>query len=191
MNKRSLALAGLIVLAALSRFLPHPANFAPLTALAVFGAIRFRSRWAGVIVPLLAYMLSDLAIELQYRLGQSSQWGIYKGMWVNYVIIAIIALMSSFARGTRSPLTIGATTLTGSVVFFLLSNFAVWVGSTSYPHTMAGLAQCYAAGVPFFRNTMLGDLTYAGALFGVWALVEVVYPALRSAPARPDLVRES
>ncbi len=195
MNKRALLLGGLIVLAALVRFLPHPPNFAPLAALAVFAAIRYRSRWAGLIVPLLAYVLSDLLIQIQFRNGFSSQWGIYKGMWVNYAIIVVVALASRLVHGTRSPLTIGAATLTGSCIFFLASNFAVWAGGARYPHTGAGLASCYVAAIPFFRNTLFADVTYAGALFGVWALAEAYYPVLRQAPApvpaSPDLVRET
>lgn len=182
MTKRTLALAGLIVAAALSRLLPHPPNFAPITAMAVFGAIRFGSRRAAVVAPLLALLLSDLVREVLYRNGLVPDWGLYKGMWVVYGTTALIVLMSRFARGSRSPVVIAGTTLAGSCTFFLVTNFAVWAGGSLYPLTTEGLAACYVAALPFFRNALLGDLTYATVLFGAWALAESRFLALRPTP---------
>jgi hypothetical protein len=76
MTIRTIALCGLIVLAAMTRLLPHPPNFAPITAMAVFGAIRYGSRRTAVIAPLLALLLSDLARELLYQQGLAQQWGL-------------------------------------------------------------------------------------------------------------------
>jgi hypothetical protein len=184
MTLRTLALAGLVLLAALTRLLPHPPNFAPITAMAVFGAIRYGSRRAAVIAPLLALLLSDLVREILYRNGLARDWGLYKGMWVVYGTTALIVLMGRLARDTRSPAAIAGTTLAGSCTFFLVTNFAVWAGGSLYPHTAEGLATCYAAAIPFFRNALLGDFTYATLLFGVWALAEARFPVLRPAPTR-------
>jgi uncharacterized protein DUF6580 len=182
MTIRTIALCGLIVLAAMTRLLPHPPNFAPITAIAVFGAIRYGSRRTAVIAPLLALLLSDLARELLYRQGLAQQWGLYRGMWAVYGATALIVLMGRLANGTRSPTTIAATTLVGSCVFFLVTNFAVWADGALYPHTAEGLAGCFTAAIPFFWNALLGDLTYAGVLFGGWALAEARFIMLRSAP---------
>ena len=103
-------------------------------------------------------------------------------MWVVYGTTALIVLMGRLARGTRSPTTIAATTLAGSCVFFVVTNFAVWAGGSLYPHTSEGLSMCYVAAIPFFRNALLGDFTYAVVLFGVWALAEARFKVLRSAP---------
>jgi hypothetical protein len=187
MNPRTLALAGLIVAAALTRLLPHPPNFAPITAMAVFGALRF-GRWpTAVLAPLLALFVSDLAKEVLYRNGLTPDWGLYRGMWAIYATTALVALVARPAHGTRSPAAIIGVTLLGSCMFFLVTNFAVWAdGSVGYPQTAAGLAECYAAAVPFFRNSLRGDFTYAAVLFGGWALGEVYIPALRPpAPATP------
>src|SRR5689334_17472992 len=81
MNTRTCALAGLVVLAALTRLLPHPENFAPMTAMAVFAAARLGSRRAALLVPLLALLLSDLGKEVLYRNGLARDWGLYRGMW--------------------------------------------------------------------------------------------------------------
>jgi hypothetical protein len=182
MSLRTLTLAGLVVLAALTRLLPHPPNFAPITAIAVFGAIRFGHLRAAVAVPLLALLLSDLVREVLYWNGLSREWGIYQGMWWMYGTTALIALMGRLARGTRSPVTIAATTLAGSCLFFVFTNLGVWALQSIYPHTAAGLAECYVAALPFFRNTLLGDMTYAVILFGAWAVAENRIPALRPAP---------
>jgi hypothetical protein len=188
MSFRTLALVGLVVLAALTRLLPHPPNFAPITAIAVFGALRFGQLRAAVGVPLLALLVSDLAHEFLYRNGLDRDWGLYKGMGVNYATTALIALMAGFAHGTRSPVKIAATTLAGSCVFFLVTNFGFWVMQPLeppqfyYPMTAAGLAECYVAALPFFRNALLGDMTYAVILFGAWAVAENRIPALRPAP---------
>jgi hypothetical protein len=183
MSTRTLTLAGLVVLAALTRLLPHPPNFAPITAMAVFAAARLGSRKAALAVPLLALLVSDLAREVLYRYGLAEQWGLYKGMWAVYGTTALIALLGRLARNSRSAAAATGTTLAGSCLFFVLTNFAVWAGGSLYPHTAEGLAACYAAAVPFFRNAVAGDLFYAAVLFGSWALAEARFPALRPVPA--------
>jgi hypothetical protein len=183
MTARTLALAGLIVLAALTRLLPHPDNFAPITAMAVFGAIRFRNRWAALTAPLVALFLSDVVKELLYRQGLVRDWGFYKGIWVVYGTTALVALLSRYAHGTRSVPVIAATTLGGSVVFFVVTNFGYWASGDFWPVTAEGLVECYTAALPFFRNSLLGDFAYATILFGVWALAEAGIPALRPAPS--------
>jgi hypothetical protein len=181
MTIRTVAMVGLIVLAALTRLLPHPPNFAPITGIAVFGAIRFGSRRATVLVPLGALLLSDLAREVLYRYGFAQEWGVYRGMWVVYGTTALIALMCRIAHGTRRPTRIATATLAGSCLFYLVTNFAVWAGGTFYPTSVEGLVECYAAALPFFRNSLLGDATYSVILFGTWALAEARLPSLRLA----------
>jgi hypothetical protein len=184
MTIRPLAIAGLILLAALSRLLPHPPNFAPVTALAVFGAIRYSDHRAALLSPLLALLASDLVREVLYRYGLAEQWGLYRGMGVVYGATALVVLMAGLARGTRAPLLLALMTLAGSCLFFVVTNFAVWVGGAMYPRTGEGLVLCYTAAVPFFRNALFGDAFYATVLFGVWALAEAGVPALRPALAK-------
>src|SRR5947209_2520101 len=136
MNTRSLALAGLIVSAALLRLLPHPYHFVPITALAVFGAVRFGSRRDALLAPLLALLLSDLGREVLFRYGLAQEWGLYQGMWTVYATTALVVLLGRLSHGTRSPLVIATTTVAGSCLFFLLTNFAVWAGGALYPLTV-------------------------------------------------------
>lgn len=183
MTPRVFALFLLILAAALTRLLPHPANFAPITAMAVFGAIRFADRRAAVLAPLVALLLSDLVREVLYRQGLVADWGLYRGMWVVYGTTALVALLGLLAHGTRSVGVIAATTLAGSCLFFAVTNFAVWAGGSHYPHTLAGFVTCYEAAIPFFKNALLGDACYATILFGGWAIAEAGVPALRPAAA--------
>ena len=156
----------LILLAALSRLLPHAPNVAPITALALFSGVYLESKYAFT-VPLAAMFISDLFI------------GFYSGMeWVygSFLCIGFIGLWLRSHR--RIGMTAGAT-LAGSILFFIVTNLGVWVSSqVTYPHTIAGLMDCYAAGIPFFRNTVIGDLVYVGSMFGSFALARRYVPAL-------------
>lgn len=181
MNKRTLALAGLMALAAASRLLQH-INIAPITAIAVFAGIRFSNRHTAAIVPLAALLCTDLLKEVLHYYGLAVHPGIYGGMWSVYATTALVALMSRVAYDSRSPAVIGATTLAGSVVFFLVTNFAEWTRGVLYPLTAEGLATCYTMAIPFFRNSLLGDMVFSGVLFGAWAFAEARFPVLRQEP---------
>jgi len=188
MKSRTLVLVGLVLVAALSRLVPHLPNCTALGALAVFGAAYFRPRWLAFAVPLAAWFLSDVALEFTYRFGLLGGWlansrGFYSNMWVVYATITLIAALAMILQRKRSLLTTSASVLAGSLIFFVITNFAVWVGSTLYPQTAAGLVTCYTAAIPFFHYTMLGDVCFATALFGGFALLQRAYPALQPTAA--------
>jgi hypothetical protein len=152
---------GLVGLAVLLRLLPHPANFAPVTAVAIFGGAML-PRKLGLWVPLAAMIISDAVI------------GFYNIMPVIWVCYALIALASSFYL-RRPNWRRGATlTVSASVFFFGVTNFAVWLWSGMYAHSLAGLGLCYEMALPFFRNTALSDAFYTAALFGFYALARLV-----------------
>src|SRR5262249_21644679 len=145
---------------------------APMTALAVFAGICFSSRRVALAVPLIALFLSDLTKEYLFRQGLVRDWGLYQGMWVVYGTTALVALLAGMAQGTRSPVAVAAATVSGSCLFFLVTNFAVWAAGALYPRTAEGLVTCYVMAIPFFRNSFFADLTYSGVLFGAWALAQ-------------------
>jgi hypothetical protein len=193
MKTRTLIVIGAVLLAALSRLMPHPPNFAPITAMALFGAATLTDRRLGILTPLVALFVSDMCIEVANRMGWMTSWGIYSGMWVMYVAYSLIILLGLLLRKHRTAPAIAGATLAGSVVFFLVSNFAVWatgsldIKGIPYPHTLEGLIYCYREGIPFFRNTLLGDVFYSTVLFGGFALAERWIPALRRLPAKIHL----
>ena len=149
----------LILGAALSRLLPHPPNFAPITALALFGAVYLDKKHA-FLVPLIALLISDYFI------------GFYSGMtWIygSFVVISFIGLWLRNHQGVLQ--TIGAA-LAGSILFFIVTNFGVWISTSMYPQTFVGFTECYVAAIPFFRNTLLGDMLYVGVIFGLFEMAK-------------------
>jgi hypothetical protein len=174
-----LTLIALCVIAALTRLLPHPPNFSPVEAIALFGGAYFACRRCAVIVPLLALLLSDLALAALHG-------GLYAGyfggvsFWLVYACIAISALLGFGLRGRVTGARVLGYSLAGSVLFFLVTNFAVWVGSPMYPQTGAGLMAAYVAGIPFFKWTVASTLFYSALLFGGFHLLRRQLPALRA-----------
>lgn len=159
MNERRITLAvalALILMAVVLRFAPHPANFAPVTAIALFGGAVLPRRLA-LWVPLAAMVVSDIVI------------GFYDIMPVIWACYFLMALASSAWLRKPSLVKGAALTLGASIGFFLVTNFAVWAASGMYDHTLAGFIQCYIMALPFFRNTLLSDAVYTGALFGMFA----------------------
>jgi hypothetical protein len=178
----------LILLAALSRLIPHPPNFAPIAAVGLFGAAQFRCKWLAFLAPLAAMLLSDFALGFVVQLRVYEGWmamteGFHRGSIVVYATYALITAMGFILRKNRGvPLLVG-TSLASSVIFFVVTNFAVWAADSLYPTTLAGLMTCYVAAIPYFQWTVLSDLCYVALLFGCFAWAERHYPSLRLALA--------
>ncbi len=168
-NVRFVALGGIVLAAAAMRLLPHPPNVAPIAAIALFGGAHFASKRAALAVPLLAMWLSDVFLG----------FGVDRVMPFVYGSFALIVVLGRLIRDRRSPLAVGGAALTGSVLFFVITNFGVWLSGDLYPRTAEGLVACYVAAIPFFQNTLTGNLFYAGVLFGGFGLAERRFPALR------------
>lgn len=173
---RFLVLVAMILAAAASRLIPHPPNFTPIGAMALFGGACFAHRRAAFVVPLAAMFLSDLAIGL---LSGNLSLGLHRLIPVVYGSFALIVCLGFWLRSRRTVLPIAGATLAGSVLFFVLTNFGVWALGSLYPNTWEGLVACYVAAIPFFHNTLFGDAVYSTALFGGLALAEMGLPALR------------
>ncbi len=158
----------LIFIAALSRLLPHPPNFIPITAMALFGGV-YLDKKHTFIVPIAAMLISDYFI------------GFYSGMMWTYAGFIGVGFIGLWLRNHRGLFQTVAATIAGSVFFFIVTNFGVWASAqVSYPHTVNGLIECYTAAVPFFRNTLLGDAVYVGCMFGLLELAKKFVPALQS-----------
>jgi hypothetical protein len=172
-----LLLGGMIVLAALSRLLPHPPNFSPVEAIALFGGAYFANRWAAVWVPLAAMFVSDLALGV---MNGGIYWSYFlsAGYLLVYACIALSAVLGFGLRGRVGVARVGAYSIIGSVLFFVVTNFGAWLGSPMYPQSAAGLAAAYVAGIPFFQYTLLGTLSYSALLFGSFAWLRSRSPAL-------------
>ncbi len=177
-----LTLAVLIFIAVLSRLLPHPPNFSPIEAIALFGGAYFAKRQWALLVPLVAMFASDLLLGV---LNGGIYWGYFAS--AGYLLVyACIALSTLLGFGLRGKVTAGRVlsySLAGSMLFFVVTNFGVWLSDSMYPKTAAGLLATYVAGVPFFQWTVLGTLVYAAVLFGGFELLRSRVPALRAQTA--------
>lgn len=185
MKSRTLVLVGIVVAAAVARLLPHPPNFTPIDALALFAAAHFRSRILALATPLLAMLLGDLGLALLHRLGLTTGWmaagqGFHSGMGIVYLAVALVGCLGLLLRRWRSLPALAACTLGGAILFFLVTNFVWWPGYMLYPQTLAGLRASYLAALPFFHWTLLGDLFYVTVFFGGFVLVQLRYPAMRT-----------
>ncbi len=176
-NPRTWLLLCMVATAAALRVLPHPWNFAPVGAMALFGGATFSSRRAALIFPLLALFVGDLFI------------GFHRLMPVVYASFLLSVAIGFWLRGRSSVPRIGAATLAGALQFFFVTNFGVWLSGMTYPKTAAGLAACYVAGIPFFWNTLASDALYSALLFGGFILLERRFPVLREAEATAQTVR--
>lgn len=177
---RSLAVIGMILAAAASRLLPHPPNFAPIGAVALFGGASFASRRTAFLVPLAAMFLSDLGLGL---LSGNLAHGLHPLIpWV-YGSFALSVGLGSWLRRRRRFVPIAGASLAGSLIFYLVTNFGVWAQGALYARSWPGLLACYEAAIPFFGNTVLGDAAYAAVLFGGLALAERRLPILREPAA--------
>ena len=154
----------IVLLAVLARFLPHTANFSPVYGALLWGGARLKSRdflW----FPLALLALSDVVLDV--RIYHTRVDWTEPVLWVAYAAVAIIG------RGMAkraSLLGLIGSSVAGAIAFFLISNFAVWLGWRMYPATLGGLVDCYVAALPFFRFTLASTLLYAGLLFGGYEL---------------------
>ncbi|MDZ7808077.1 MAG: DUF6580 family putative transport protein [Gracilimonas sp.] len=179
-KKRILVLSGFILIAALSRVFPHPYNFAPMGAMAIFGAAYFTNRKLAFILPLLAFFVSDLLVNNILYSGFYGGFTLFTpGFYWMYGSVALIVLAGIFIMKKVNMKTIIGGSLAASIIFFLVTNFGAWLGNPMYPQTLEGLLMSYIAGIPFFHYTVAGDLVYSGVMFGAFEYAKFKVPALQ------------
>jgi hypothetical protein len=180
---RLLGLVMVIAFAAVMRTLPHPPNFTPIAAMALFGGALLPRRDLAFVIPLAAMLISDLII------------GFHSAMPAVYLAFALITVLgfalreqhnsalreprNSALREHATVARVAGLSLSGSLLFFFITNFAVWAQTEMYAKTFAGLVTCFVAALPFLQNSLAGDLFYTGLFFGTWALAERMLPKMR------------
>lgn len=177
---RLVTLTVLVLATALFRLMPHWPNFTPIAALALFGAATFERKWLGLAVPMAAMLLSDALIGFHGIMG--AVYGSFALTWA----LGLWAVRKT-AQQQPSAGRIAVASIASSVLFFLITNFSVWYGSTFYQQTAAGLMGCYVAGLAFYNGTnfflngLVGDLFFNGLLFGSYYLLQQRFMVLRPA----------
>jgi hypothetical protein len=150
------------------RLIPHLPNFAPIAAIALFGGVYLPFGKNGMykiyalIIPLVAMLIGD------YFIGFYNPW-ILVSVYGSFLIIGLIGL---WLRNHKTILNTISATLFGSILFFIITNFAMWaVPHSFYPHNLSGLISCYTMALPFFRNTLLGDFFYVSVMFSLMEII--------------------
>lgn len=156
-----LTIAFLIFAAAIFRMLPHPPNMAPIAAMALFGGAHFTNKKLAFAIPLTALFLTDLIL------------GFHNTMWAVYLSFVITVALGMTLTNRIKVRNVAAASVASSVIFFIITNLAFWMTGLLYPQTFEGLVACFTAALPFFQNTLVGDLVFSGVIFGAYHLISV------------------
>ena len=160
-----------VAIAALTRVLPHPPNFTAVGAMALFAGACMANRWLSLFIPMAALFITDLFL------------GFHNTMWAVYGAVAITTMIGWAIRERQNFLTITGASLLSVLVFFVMTNAAMWIvgffiPDGFYPQTGLGLAMSIEAGIPFLDKSILSQLIYSGVLFGSFHAVRVWKPTL-------------
>jgi hypothetical protein len=147
----------LLVLGIFSRLIVHSWNFTPVIALALFGGVYLKRKQA-IIVPLILFAVTDLIL------------GFHKVMFFTWGSVVLIAAAGLWIKKNKNLKTVLGGGLASAVLFYVVTNFGVWLVTGMYPMTFAGLLECYTMGIPFFRGTLVGTFVYGFILFGLYEI---------------------
>lgn len=169
MNNRNIVLVLLVVLAIVSRLIPHYSNFTALGAVAIFGGAMFKNSWKAFLIPIAALFLSDIVLNnivySAYRTSPGFQW-FTAGFAFIYIGAAVSVLIGKFnIKGFKILPILGSVALS-SISFFLITNFGSWLANPMYTKSFSGLVLAYEAGIPFALNGLGSTAMYSAVLFG-------------------------
>lgn len=176
-HTRLLTLGAIMIGLAMTRLLPHPVNFSPMAAIALFGGAYLLKNSQRYGIMLLAAILSDVLVNSILYSYNDLGYVIQADTLSIYACYMFFVWMGSSIK-TANLKSVGSRSIIASTVFFLMSNLMVWQGSTFYTPDFAGLMACYTAALPFLHNSFAGDLIYSGITFGGFALLQKQVPAL-------------
>lgn|SRR5574341_1627611 len=161
-----------VIIGVLARLIPHPVNFAPILAIALFGGTYLNKKTA-LWVPLAALFISDLFL------------GTYSPLLMLFVYASSLlsGVLGLWLRNHKNVANIAGTSLVSAVIFYLLSNFGVWLMPSGYSHDWGGLVECYVLALPFLKNTVASNLIYTVVLFGSYELAQSLLRKRKVAPA--------
>ncbi|MEZ5197347.1 MAG: DUF6580 family putative transport protein [Bacteroidales bacterium] len=166
LNPRVVFIVGVVLFGAFMRLMPHWPNFTPILAMALFGGAYFGKKHLAFIIPLAAMLVSDLFL------------GFHQWMLAVYVSFALVVGIGLLLQSRIKVGTVLLASIASSLLFFIITNFAMWIGSPFYSQNFAGLIQCYTAALPFLNTGILGDLFYSGVFFGGFYLAQQRFPKL-------------
>ena len=158
MKNRNTLIVIIILIGAFSRIIPHPPNFTAIGAISILGGVYFGKNYLAFLIPIISMLISDFLLGFNMAISV-------------YLSFLIMIPLGIGIKNKLSNLSVIKTSMYASVVFFLITNFSVWNFSTVYPNNIYGLLICYYAGIPFFFNTLLGNIFFSFSLFGIYEIV--------------------
>ena len=159
LNKNNLLITAFIILGVLTRIIPHPPNFTAIGAVALFGGALFSDKKLAFFIPIFTMMISDLILGYQAAIN----------VYISFIIMVCIGFLLT---NKRNGLRIINITLLASLVFFLITNLSVFLTSSLYSKNILGLIECYTLAIPFFINTIMGNITYSLIMFYGFSIVQ-------------------
>jgi len=160
-------IGGIILFGAVMRLVPHWPNFTPIAAMALFGGANIKKKHLAFLIPVAALLISDLFL------------GFHKWMIAVYISFAIVVGLGMILRNRVKIGSVLLASISASLLFFIITNFAIWLGSPFYPQNMAGLIECYTLAIPFLNNGVMGDLFYSTIFFGGFYFVQQRFPVFK------------
>ena len=180
LNQKQILLAGaLVIVGIVSRFLPHPPNVTAVAAASLFAGAIFNSRIFAVMLPMVIMYCSDFVINNTLSRAYFPNheglvfWSSYM-TWV-YVGFALTALIGFYFLKNRNNMKLAGGAILATLVFWLVSNYGMFIEPGRYPQTLSGAAICYTAAIPFLLNSLIGNLIFSFAIFGIYDLVNDKY----------------
>jgi hypothetical protein len=173
---KNILITALILVAAVTRLLPHPVNFGPMAAVALFAGAHLGNRFWAMLTILLAAVFSDLLVNAILYSHYSLSYFVGAGTLSIYACYLLFGLFGSSIQKVGIS-SVGGRAIASSLIFFLVTNFMVWMGSGMYSPDLAGLMTSYVAALPFLQYSIAGDLMYSAALFGGYSMVVKAEPA--------------
>lgn len=167
-QSRLFTLVGFLCIGIISRFVPHPPNFTAINALALFGSLYFGNRWMALLAILSTMLISDLALSFHPTLISV------------YFALGLTVLLGGSSYVGKTLYRTSMMSFCASALFFIVSNFGVWLSFAIYPKTLEGLALCYTAAIPFFGNQVFGDITYSVVFFSLFKFAAIRGMTFRS-----------
>jgi len=177
-NPRTLVLISFILSVAIYRVIPHPFNFTPVLAMALFSGAKFKDLKLALLLPLIAMLLSDLFLgfhQTMFFVYGALALIVFSGIYLNKKIQRKTPVKNAFNIITASAFSSG--------IFFIVSNFGVWLTGNFYAKNIAGLIDCYIAAVPFLQNSIASNLFFSTLFFGGFYLAEKQFTQLQETPS--------
>jgi Family of unknown function (DUF6580) len=181
MNRESLrdllVFSLLLAFGVIGRWADHAWNFTPLAAVTAFGAFYFRSWLPAILLPSAVLAVSDLFLP------SHDNWLVPVSVHVMAIVPLLLGRAARNSEGWRRIAFWGMCGFVPATTFFLVTNFAVWASKSMYPATLAGLAECYVRGLPFYRTMLAGDVCFLSLMTACLAAAQLMQPTLAAESA--------